>query len=83
MQESVPERLELKHAAVRRNRTCICWSEAIVASSASGLLVREMQQGWKNPSRFILGHPFNPPHLIPLVELLANETHRGWRAGVG
>ena len=35
-----------------------------------------MQQGWQNPSRFILGHPFNPPHLIPLVELVANE-HTG------
>ena len=32
-----------------------------------------MQAGWKDPSRFILGHPFNPPHLIPLVELLGNE----------
>ena len=32
-----------------------------------------MQQGWKDPSRFLLGHPFNPPHLIPLVELLTNE----------
>lgn len=33
----------------------------------------EMQEGWNDPSRFILGHPFNPPHLIPLVELLAND----------
>jgi 3-hydroxybutyryl-CoA dehydrogenase len=32
-----------------------------------------MQTGWKNPGRFVLGHPFNPPHLIPLVELLAND----------
>ena len=31
-----------------------------------------MQDGFKDPSRLILGHPFNPPHLIPLVELLAN-----------
>ena len=36
-------------------------------------MVSEMQGGWDNPSRFILGHPFNPPHLIPLVELLAND----------
>src|SRR5690606_24221091 len=28
--------------------------------------------GWKNPSRFVLGHPFNPPHLIPLVEIMGN-----------
>jgi 3-hydroxybutyryl-CoA dehydrogenase len=33
-----------------------------------------MQQGWKNPARFVLGHPFNPPHLIPLVEVLDNAA---------
>jgi len=32
-----------------------------------------MQGGWKNPGRFVLGHPFNPPHLIPLVEVMGNE----------
>jgi 3-hydroxybutyryl-CoA dehydrogenase len=32
-----------------------------------------MQEGFKDPSHFVLGHPFNPPHLIPLVELLGNE----------
>lgn len=73
IQESVPERLEIKHALYREIEDALD-PEAIVASSASGLLVREMQQGWRDPSRFILGHPFNPPHLIPLVELLANEV---------
>ena len=72
VQESVPERLELKHQLYAEIEPALL-PEAIVASSASGLLVREMQQGWRDPSRFILGHPFNPPHLIPLVELLAPE----------
>jgi 3-hydroxybutyryl-CoA dehydrogenase len=72
VQESVPERLDLKHALFGEIGPCLA-PEAIVASSASGLMLSEMQQGWKDPSRFILGHPFNPPHLIPLVELLANE----------
>ncbi|MEM7563682.1 MAG: 3-hydroxyacyl-CoA dehydrogenase NAD-binding domain-containing protein [Pseudomonadota bacterium] len=72
VQESVPERLELKHQLYSEIEPAL-QADAIVASSASGLLVREMQQGWKDPSRFILGHPFNPPHLIPLVELLAND----------
>ncbi len=72
VQESVPEKLELKHALYAEIEPALS-PEAIVASSASGLLVREMQLGWRDPSRFILGHPFNPPHLIPLVELLANE----------
>ncbi len=73
IQESVPEKIELKHALYTEIEPALL-PDAVVASSASGLLVREMQQGWRDPSRFILGHPFNPPHLIPLVELLANEA---------
>lgn len=72
VQESVPELLALKHEVFAEIEPHLS-PEAIVASSASGLMVSEMQQGWKDPSRFLLGHPFNPPHLIPLVELLANE----------
>jgi len=72
VQESVPERLDVKHDIYRRIEPHLA-PEAIVASSASGLMVREMQAGWRDPGRFILAHPFNPPHLIPLVELLANE----------
>ncbi|HIH2749243.1 3-hydroxyacyl-CoA dehydrogenase NAD-binding domain-containing protein [Burkholderia aenigmatica] len=72
VQESVPERIDVKHALYRRIENHLD-PRAIVCSSASGLLVKEMQAGWKNPGRFILGHPFNPPHLIPLVELLGNE----------
>ncbi len=72
VQESVPERIEIKHALYAEIEPALD-SNAVVASSASGLLVKEMQAGWRDPSRFILGHPFNPPHLIPLVELLANE----------
>ena len=72
IQENVPEKIEIKHALFAEIEPHLL-PEAIVCSSASGLMVSEMQQGWQNPSRFILGHPFNPPHLIPLVELLANE----------
>ena len=72
VQENVPEKIEIKHALFREIEPRLL-AEAIVCSSASGLMVSEMQGGWDNPSRFILGHPFNPPHLIPLVELLAND----------
>lgn len=72
VQESVPERIELKHAIYAEIEPVLS-PDAVVASSASGLTVSEMQEGWKDPSRFILGHPFNPPHLIPLVELMGNE----------
>ncbi len=71
IQESVPERLEIKHAIYRQIEPSLT-PDAVVASSASGLLLADMQQGWRDPGRFVLGHPFNPPHLIPLVEVLGN-----------
>ena len=72
IQESVPEHIEIKHRLFSRIEPKLK-SGAIVSSSASGLMVQEMQDGFEDPSRLILGHPFNPPHLIPLVELVANE----------
>lgn len=72
IQESVPERLPIKIATYQRIEPAL-ERHAIVATSASGLMIRDLQQGWKDPSRFLLGHPFNPPHLIPLVELLGND----------
>ncbi len=72
VQESVPERIEVKHALYREIEG-VLERRAIVSSSASGLTLGEMQRGWKNPVRFILGHPFNPPHLIPLVEVMGNQ----------
>ncbi|TIW75603.1 MAG: 3-hydroxyacyl-CoA dehydrogenase [Mesorhizobium sp.] len=72
IQESVPERLPIKHELYATIEPAIA-PEAVVATSASGLTLSEMQAGWKNPSRFVLGHPFNPPHLIPLVEVMGNE----------
>jgi len=72
VQESVPERLDLKSEVYASIEDAL-EPTAIVASSASGLTLTEMQSGWKSPSRFVLGHPFNPPHLIPLVEVLGND----------
>ena len=72
IQENIPERLPLKLDLFRRIEPRLKPS-AVLASSASGLMVKEMQAGWKDPSRFVLGHPFNPPHLVPLVEVLGNE----------
>ncbi len=72
VQESVPERLPLKHEIYRAIEPALA-PEAIVATSSSGLLLKDMQEAWRDPSRFLLGHPFNPPHLIPLVELLGND----------
>lgn len=72
VQESVPERIDIKHETYRTIEDALA-PDAIVASSASGLTLAEMQGGWADPARFVLGHPFNPPHLIPLVEVLGND----------
>lgn len=72
VQESVPERLNIKLDIYREIEPALK-AGVIVATSSSGLLIKDLQEGWQNPSHFILGHPFNPPHLIPLVELLGND----------
>lgn len=72
VQESVPERLALKHELYTSVEPAL-GDDTVVASSASGLTLSELQAGWRQPVRFILGHPFNPPHLIPLVEVMGNE----------
>lgn len=71
VQESVPERIAVKHVLYREIEPSLS-KDAVVATSASGLTLSEMQAGWTDPSRFVLGHPFNPPHLIPLVEVMGN-----------
>ena len=72
VQESVPERLRIKHELYTSIEP-VLGRNAIVATSASGLRLRELQEGWRDPARFVLGHPFNPPHLIPLVEIMGND----------
>jgi len=49
--------------------------EAILASSSSALLMSEIQEATAKPDRCLIAHPFNPPHLVPLVELVpGNKT---------
>lgn len=71
IQESVPERIAIKHALYAEIEP-VLKPGAVVASSASGLTLSEMQAGWKDAGPLVLGHPFNPPHLIPLVEVMGN-----------
>jgi carnitine 3-dehydrogenase len=72
VQESVPERLDVKRDLFREIEDALS-PRAVLATSTSGLTLSEMQASWKNPARFVLGHPFNPPHLIPLVEVMGNH----------
>lgn len=48
-------------------------SHAIIASSSSGLLISELQRIVTKPERCLIAHPWNPPHLLPLVELVPSK----------
>src|SRR5580700_6757067 len=47
--------------------------DSIIASSSSGLTMDVIQSGCKRPERCLIGHPFNPPHIIPLVEVVGGD----------
>ncbi len=72
VQESVIEDYAVK-ADVYREFEEYAPETAILASSSSGLLMTRMQSVLKHPARALIAHPFNPPHLIPLVELVPGE----------
>lgn len=69
VQENVPERLLLK-TKVFALMDEAAPPDTILASSASGLTMDAIQSGCKHPERCVIGHPFNPPHIIPLVEVV-------------
>ncbi|OAJ57364.1 3-hydroxyacyl-CoA dehydrogenase [Paraburkholderia ginsengiterrae] len=68
IQESGPERLDIKHSLIASIEAG-ARADAIIASSSSGLAISEIQAGARHPERIVLGHPFNPSHIIPLVEV--------------
>ncbi len=69
VQENAPEQLEVKRALYAR-LDAAAPAEALLASSTSTIMVSEFQDACAHhPGRVVLGHPFNPPHLIPLVEV--------------
>jgi carnitine 3-dehydrogenase len=69
VQESVPEREELKHSILREIDQHAA-AEALLGSSTSGLLPSRLQSVLAHPERFFVAHPFNPVYLLPLVELV-------------
>jgi len=69
IQENGPERPDFK-IKLFADIDAASPPDAIIASSSSGITVSVMQSGCKHPERVVLGHPFNPPHLMPLVEVV-------------
>ena len=72
IQESGPEHYDVKHKMVEEIEK-YAREDAIIASSTSGLLITEIAKYAKHKERFVGGHPYNPPHLIPLVEITKGE----------
>ncbi len=73
IQESTPERLEVKQA-VFAELDKLARPGAIIASSSSGLNIDEMARGLPGASRCILAHPYNPPFVTPVVEVLPSRA---------
>ncbi|HEX4712042.1 3-hydroxyacyl-CoA dehydrogenase NAD-binding domain-containing protein [Phenylobacterium sp.] len=74
VQENGPERIAFKQELYGKLDKLLP-ANVIIASSSSGLTMSEIQKACKNhPERCLIGHPFNPPHLIPLVELVGGAA---------
>ncbi|MEM1111237.1 MAG: 3-hydroxyacyl-CoA dehydrogenase NAD-binding domain-containing protein [Pseudomonadota bacterium] len=69
VQECVPERLDLKHATLAEI-DALCSPDIVVASSTSGITASRLQSACAQPSRLVVGHPFHPVYLVPLVEVV-------------
>ncbi|MDW4551547.1 3-hydroxyacyl-CoA dehydrogenase NAD-binding domain-containing protein [Defluviimonas sp. D31] len=72
IQESAPERLELKQALYKHLGE-IAPRDCVIASSTSGLMMTDIQKDCPTPERTVIGHPFNPPYLLPLVEIIGGK----------
>ena len=73
VQESAPERLEIKQELYRLLGE-ITPPGVVIASSTSGLPMTDIQAKCPSPERTVVGHPFNPPYLLPLVEVVGGEA---------
>jgi carnitine 3-dehydrogenase len=72
VQENGPERVDIKRTLLAEISAAVA-DDVIIATSSSGILISEIQGGASHPERVVLGHPFNPPHLIPLVEVVGGK----------
>src|ERR1700678_2237274 len=69
VQENGPERPDFK-IKLFADMDAATPEDSIIASSSSGITMSVMQSACKHPERCVIGHPFNPPHVIPLVEVV-------------
>jgi carnitine 3-dehydrogenase len=72
VQESLPEQEALKIKLLAK-ADAAARPDVVIGSSTSGLLPSRLQSGMKYPERFVVGHPFNPVYLMPLVEVCGGD----------
>jgi carnitine 3-dehydrogenase len=72
IQESAPEREDLKRR-LHGQIDAAARPDVVIASSSSGLLPSRFQADCRHPGRVVVGHPFNPVYLLPLVEVLGGD----------
>ena len=72
IQESVPERLDLKRNVLTQIDAA-ARPDALIGSSTSGLLPTDLQRDMRHPERLFVAHPYNPVYLLPLVEIVGGE----------
>jgi 3-hydroxyacyl-CoA dehydrogenase len=72
VQENAPERPDFKIKLFAEIDDATP-TDSIIASSSSGITMSVIQSDCKHPERCIIGHPFNPPHMIPLVEVVGGK----------
>lgn len=72
IQENIPEQLELKQRILAQVSQHAA-PDVIIASSTSGLMPSDLQRDMRAPERLLVGHPFNPVYLLPLVELVGGR----------
>ena len=73
IQESVPERLNIKHDVYRAIQTH-CDPSTVIASSTSGFKPSELSEGALHPESILVAHPFNPVYLLPVVEVVGHAN---------
>lgn len=74
IQESVPERLALKHKTFQKIQET-CDPAAVIASSTSGFTPSQLQECATRPGQILVAHPFNPVYLLPLAELVGSDKN--------
>jgi 3-hydroxyacyl-CoA dehydrogenase len=73
VQENASEKLETKQSLLAQIDAALP-ADRIIASSTSGFGATALSQAMAHPQRLVIGHPFNPPHLIPLVEVVGGDN---------